>query len=158
ALALEAARRQADAAWTLAMLREWGQQALDRGDRPRALARWSEMLERVLANQGSPARPAPSPARGRAPRAPARSAGSGVPVATIDRFEQAAQVARLAATHEMFELSARAVGSSLRGGPPVFAVNLNAAVSPRLTGRGNAAPQAATEAAVERELGGLVSL
>ena len=33
ALALEAARRQLDNTWALAMLREWGQQAEDRGDR-----------------------------------------------------------------------------------------------------------------------------
>ena len=42
--ALEAARRQGDPAWSLAMLREAGQDALDRGDRANAEAQWSKML------------------------------------------------------------------------------------------------------------------
>src|SRR5262249_18450336 len=54
ALALEAARRQSDNHWALAMLREWGQCALDRGDRKGAERRWAEMLELVLANLQAP--------------------------------------------------------------------------------------------------------
>jgi hypothetical protein len=65
--ALEAARRQDDRAWLLAMLREQGQRAFDRGDRASAVRIWSGMLDRVVAPQDSrPRRPgpgSPGPAR-----------------------------------------------------------------------------------------------
>jgi tetratricopeptide (TPR) repeat protein len=103
ARALEAADRLADPAWSLAMLRERGQLALDRGDRDGAERAWSDLLRRVLTPRGQPA----------------TSAGSGVPVATPDRFNQAARVARLAARHGFDDLSLRAIREALRGGPPV---------------------------------------
>lgn len=46
--ALEASRRQADNGYTLAILREWGQIALEAGDREAAEKRWAEMLEVVI--------------------------------------------------------------------------------------------------------------
>jgi hypothetical protein len=46
-----------------------------------------------------------------------------LPILTLDRFEQAMQIARLAAAHDMPELSARAVREALRAGPPVVPVN-----------------------------------
>lgn len=46
--ALEASRRQTDNGYTLAILREWGQIALDAGDREGAEKRWSEMLEVII--------------------------------------------------------------------------------------------------------------
>ena len=46
--ALDAARRQSDRKFALAILREWGQTALDQGDKKTAEARWTEMLELVL--------------------------------------------------------------------------------------------------------------
>ena len=46
--ALDAARRQSDHKFALAILREWGQAALDQGDKKTAEARWTEMLELVL--------------------------------------------------------------------------------------------------------------
>jgi tetratricopeptide (TPR) repeat protein len=46
-----------------------------------------------------------------------------VPPTTIDRFEQAAQIARLAAKNKMPELSLRAIRESLVGGPPVKAMD-----------------------------------
>ncbi len=67
--ALEAARRQDDRAWLLAMLREQGQLAFDRGDRATAARIWSGMLERVVTPQeASPRGNGPgSPAPGRRP-------------------------------------------------------------------------------------------
>ena len=49
ARAIEAARRQADNVAMMAMLREQGEQALARGDRPGAEAVWTRMLETVVA-------------------------------------------------------------------------------------------------------------
>ena len=46
--ALEAARRQVDNGYTLAILREWGQLAIEAGDNATAERRWSEMLEVVI--------------------------------------------------------------------------------------------------------------
>ena len=163
--ALEAARRQADNLWSLAMLREWGQTALDAGDRGGAERRWAEMLEIVLFNPlaRKPSKPAaPSavppapavivPAPAPAPRADAGGAGglrslvaaallgqvtttitvapapapaasgpstSRGPSTTIERFQQAAQVAKLAADKGLPDLSLRAVRDALTAGPPV---------------------------------------
>ena len=50
--ALEAARRQTDLQYVLAILREWGQIDLDAGDRNSAERRWSQMLELVLPKPG----------------------------------------------------------------------------------------------------------
>ena len=47
--ALEAARRQTDNTWALAMLRQRGQQALEAGDRTVAERHWTEMLDLILA-------------------------------------------------------------------------------------------------------------
>ncbi len=46
--ALLAAKRQTDNAYALAILREWGQLALQAGDKPTAERLWGEMLEMVL--------------------------------------------------------------------------------------------------------------
>ncbi len=46
--ALEAARRQSDHGYALAILREWGQIALQTGDKEAAEQRWTEMLEVVI--------------------------------------------------------------------------------------------------------------
>ncbi len=48
-----------------------------------------------------------------------------LPVLTLDRFEQAMQIARLAAVHDMPELSLRAVREALAAGPPVVPANPN---------------------------------
>ena len=48
---LEAARRQDDRVWLLAMLREQGQLAFDRNDRAEAARVWSRMLELVVTPQ-----------------------------------------------------------------------------------------------------------
>ncbi len=119
ARALEAARRQGDSRWTLAMLREGGQAALDRGDKPAAEAAWRGMLRIVLAP--SPIAKAPAPARGTPGPAPvpAPSAAAGSSVITLERFEQVAQLARLAADRDLARFSIDAVRESLAGGPPV---------------------------------------
>lgn len=46
-------------------------------------------------------------------------AASGLPILTLDRFEQAMQIARLAAERDLTELNLRAVRESLQAGPPV---------------------------------------
>ena len=46
--ALEAARRQTDHGYALAILREWGQLAIQAGDKEAAEQRWTEMLEVVI--------------------------------------------------------------------------------------------------------------
>ncbi|MFO0953373.1 MAG: DUF1583 domain-containing protein [Isosphaeraceae bacterium] len=196
--ALAAASRQSDARWTLAMLRERGQLAVDRGDKAEAEAAWGRMLDQVLKGEGNgatsastgfpptsviaapampmlqlrpampivpatpvipvaparPATPAPAatkksggvrpvsyqvplrkaetpapkqevpftkqavPAAGMRPAA-ARQGAPNVPVQTVERFDQAMQIARLAAQNGLHALSLRAVRESLRGGPPI---------------------------------------
>ncbi len=122
---LEAARRQLDNRWSLAMLREAGQSALDRGDRPAAEAAWRGMLRVVLAPTA-----APKPATTAAPTAPARPAATPTPtiarpaaagpaVITLERFEQVVQLARLAADRDLARFSIDAVREALAGGPPV---------------------------------------
>ncbi|HTU17039.1 MAG TPA: DUF1583 domain-containing protein [Gemmataceae bacterium] len=153
--AVEAARRQMEPHFALAMLREWGQIELDGGDRKAAEKRWAEMLNVVLPppapSKGRPSRdrkgaalPTPLPyGRGSgkhrgsvrvyqemlaAPPPPARVLPSGqaqtptgtfVLAVTTKQFDQAAQVAKLAADHKMLALSRRAVRDALSGGPPV---------------------------------------
>lgn len=187
--AIAAARRQAENSWTLAMLREWGQVALDAGDRATAETRWGLMLDMVLedplrknaasnrnaavnaplavpaaATTAAPPTPTqpceapatsaalddgeeesqelllaqaattaqapmPTPARARtsppavAGRTNAAPAVPRIPPTTITRFEQAAQIAKLALKNKMPDLSLRAIRESLVGGPPVKSSN-----------------------------------
>ncbi len=67
-------------------------------------------------------RPTPAPRGARAAGAPRGN----VPILTLERFEQAMQIARLAAEHDMPDLSLRAVRQALMGGPPVVPANPNA--------------------------------
>jgi len=178
ARALEAARRQPDARWTLAMLREGGQAALDRGDRAAAESAWRQMLRQVLAPPSLPkARKPPEPAR---PKVTTRPRGlvaailtvaqvpapapASVPVpvpkppaaavATLERFEQAAQIALLAASHEMHDLSAEAIRESLGAGPPVVPIALEAAVVRRAR-RQDGEPSDPSAQEVEERIHGL---
>jgi tetratricopeptide (TPR) repeat protein len=107
---LEAGSRQADPSWTFAMLRESAQDAFDRGDRAEAEASWSKMLKSILA------RPTESKVD------PARK--SGVPVATLDRFERATRLAKLASSRGMIGFSLKAALEPLRGGPPVVPLTI----------------------------------
>jgi tetratricopeptide (TPR) repeat protein len=116
--ALEAAGRQAQTQWALAMLREWGQAALDAGDRAGAEARWGRMFELIVKPPAAARKPIPADAGPSAPELGPRA----MPL-TLDRFQQAAELAQLAARHEMPRLSVRALGLALAPGPPVAAVN-----------------------------------
>jgi tetratricopeptide (TPR) repeat protein len=157
--ALDAARRQLDSSYALAILREWGQIESEAGEKPAAEARWAQMLELVLPpppqpkkapQSTAPAQPTPAPspppsaaigtrtsilailcllapadliaqvpvpAVGFATVAPSGSAVMS-PVATIDQFNQAMQVANLALEQHLPALSLKAVRDCLRGGPP----------------------------------------
>ena len=61
---------------------------------------------------GQPRTKAAGPRAGRA-----ASPRSNLPLLTLDRFEQAMQIARLAAEHDLPDLSVRAVREALRAGP-----------------------------------------
>ncbi|HZV06513.1 MAG TPA: tetratricopeptide repeat protein, partial [Gemmataceae bacterium] len=139
--AVEAGRRQLEPHFALAMLREWGQIELDRGDRQAAERRWAEMLSIVLpppAKEGlgfrvwglgedgfvfaldaPPAPPASQPSTPNPKPQIPNPKPSLVPAITIEQFENAARVAVLAADQKMFALSLRSLGDALRGGPPV---------------------------------------
>ena len=98
------------------MLREGGQAAFDRGDKAAAEGLWRAMLKQVLAPPSPPkAKKAPAtPAVAKPKVGDLRRLGlvlisvaqvpvpSPPPVVTLDRFEQAAQLALLAAEHAMF--------------------------------------------------------
>src|SRR5262249_19739574 len=64
--------------YTTAILREWGQLEFDRGDKAKAEARWSTLLEAALPKPPPPkaveAKPAPPPAAAPAAPAPAPAA------------------------------------------------------------------------------------
>jgi hypothetical protein len=127
--AVEAAGRQQDPDSALAMLREWGQLELDRGDRKAAEQRWKQMLELVL-----PGNPQRQVGKMVSPRGtdwqsvlhreepPQKPKSAPVPVVTTQQFEQAARIAALALEHDMVPLSMQAVRQALRGGPPVQVV------------------------------------
>ncbi len=158
--AIDAARRQSDNRWLLAMLRERGQSALDRGNSREVEGDWGRMLDLILARKpekhgaaGGPRPVPPSAATAQpsavaaaprtkaatrpgavavaAPAAPGAATRRAVPrpgagnvsILTLDRFEQAMQVARLAADKGMTALSARALREALKGGPPVVVTN-----------------------------------
>jgi hypothetical protein len=132
--ALDAARRQPDPAWTLAIVRERGQKALDKGDRNGAESRWESLLALILEDRL--AKPSPTPAQ--APAAnPARPTPAGrpdraagrvrVPSVTVDKFRQAAEFARLAARNGMASPSLKAIRETLKAGPPVLPASMAAA-------------------------------
>ncbi len=73
-----------------------------------------------------------TPAKGAGRGAPLRS---NIPLLTLDRFEQAMQIARLAAEHDLPDLSVRAVREALRAGPPIVPA---APPSPRALARARA--------------------
>ena len=212
--AFEAARRQTDNTFYLAMIREQGERAIEKGDRTAAAAAWGQMLEIVVSppraklkkpvqapavppagKTGAPAagkraavrsgaslpgkresivrlasyrartqgsseaaekkkaesrqagvpaattvrqratgttgQPGPARKAAGAGRAAPGAARSNLPILTLDRFEQAMQIARLAAEHDLPELSLKAVHDSLRAGPPIVA-NENKATNVRM--------------------------
>ncbi len=132
ARAMEAAARQSDPAWSLAMLRESGRDALARGDRAGAEGAWARMLPLVLGQDG---------------RAAPTRAGA-VPVSTLDRFEQAEALAKMAARHGLFDLSIRAAVEPLRGGPPVVPIQVGASARQGINNPGEGSKDQAITRAV----------
>lgn len=118
--ALHAARGQSDPGYVRAILREWGQLDLDRGDREQAAARWRDLLDSVFPAGGDRAAPqAPAATAQAAPEIAAPAAASSGPVPTIDRFEECLQLARLAAEHRFVDLALDATLRTLSRGTPL---------------------------------------
>lgn len=168
--AMQAARRQLDPIYALAMLREQGETELKRGDRAAAERTWGEMLELVLPRSEEPEKTpdkadkpaqklkrnarlgmrrrgaaawraslalfdgdepvqlafadAPAPPR-RSTRAPsvhgaATGKSQGLPALGLEQFDQAMDIAALAAKNKLHALSLRAVREALQPGPPVL--------------------------------------
>jgi tetratricopeptide (TPR) repeat protein len=74
----------------------------------------------------APSKTASTKARRAAPGAKAAAVQrANLPIVTLERFEQAMQIARLAAEHDLADLSFRAVRESLQAGPPIIPVETN---------------------------------
>ena len=82
---------------------------------------------------GQPRTKAAGPRAGRA-----ASPRSNLPLLTLDRFEQAMQIARLAAEHDLPDLSVRAVREALRAGPPIIPAAPTLTPTPRAVARARA--------------------
>ncbi|MBX9584321.1 MAG: DUF1583 domain-containing protein, partial [Gemmataceae bacterium] len=152
AAALAGAKRAQDQSYAVAILREWGQLDLDRGDKAKAEARWAELLElalpkpkadganrrtsadtgpgRSVAQASLPVPQEPGPqyvvfrqppaVAGKAPAGPAPPGlPSAAPVVTAEQFQEAYELAKLAADQGMTALSVRAFAEAVRGGPPL---------------------------------------
>lgn len=131
--ALEAARRQFDRNWALAMLRVRGARAMEAGDPQGAETFWSEMLDLVSSLPGGNAIPADAASRPRQKikfsgtvakvKPGAADAESGAadapPTKTLDAYRKLIQIAKLTAESGMHELSLKSVSMALAGGPPL---------------------------------------
>lgn len=114
--ALEAAGRQGENSYLIAMIRESGQVALEAGDLTTAEARWTELLDLILLRQGRP----PSPgALLVTPSTPATSRKSFALPATLTQFNQILGMAKQAEDRKLHSLSLKAMQAVFRGGPPV---------------------------------------
>lgn len=143
--ALEAARRLSDDGYVLAILREWGQLALEAGDLKFADQKWGEMLDLVIpkAIDKTKKQPEAAAAGGGPVRFAVQTAGAGGTVVTksvamnaegavpqgtkgravtFPQFQRAAQIAMLAAENGLNDLSIRAIAESLHAGPPLEAM------------------------------------
>ncbi len=81
-----------------------------------------------------------------------------MPLLTVDRFEQAIQVARLAAANGLFPLSARAVRESLKGGPPVVVEPAQGAMRSRVVMMRNGDPEEPQDPVTPRVVAQLTEL
>jgi hypothetical protein len=132
--AVLAAERQLDQGHALSFLQAWGSQAAALGDKPQAEARWSRMLDLLLASSRFESAP-PEGSGENAPTAPAsgpESTGFGRATTRPLTELQFAQVMNLAELTAMSapELSLRAVRAALAGGPPVPNVGAPVANTP----------------------------
>ncbi|MCA9175369.1 MAG: DUF1583 domain-containing protein [Planctomycetales bacterium] len=144
-LAILGAERQVDNKVLLTILTEWGQIALDTGNRELAEQKWTELLEAATKRPQARKRPSAKQTGSLLPRMRQLSRGSmgwrptlslaitgwveeptgaadspsRVPPLTNSQFATAIHVALLAANHDMPALSQRAVKESLAGGMPV---------------------------------------
>lgn len=132
-----AGKRQEDPSTASAILREWGQMELDRGDKAKAELRWGELLELAVPKPAlkkaamAPSFTAPNAATvlfavqqpvtavSVAPIATLTSSQSGNPSLTADQFQRAYELAILAVEKGLPELSLRAMREALRSGPPL---------------------------------------
>lgn len=144
--ALEAAKRVSDGSYALAILREWGQIAIDAKDPKTASQKWTEMLDLVIPKASDKPKKAADAATAEAPQvirtvqqlpgggtrtvasvAAARNAAA-VPQGTkghsvtLSQFQKAAQIAMLAAENGLDDLSISAIEQSLHAGPPLEAM------------------------------------
>ena len=133
--AVEAARRQMDNGYLLAIVREGGQLAWEAGDAATAEARWSEMVELIMtplaagpakrtgpvANAVPASVPQPAVAVARpSPSAPPRiRKGPLTQSVTLAQFKQVLDIAWLAEEKKLHALSFKAVKTAFRGGPPL---------------------------------------
>jgi hypothetical protein len=85
-------------------------------------------------------------------------ARSNLPILTLDRFEQAMQIARLAGDHDLPELSLRAVHDALRGGPPVVQANPGEMRTVRMRSVGGVIDEGAVDPASPRVVANLLDL
>ena len=128
--ALEASRRLSDNGFSLAILREWGQITMNAGDKDGAARRWAEMLaiaipklpeKKTTKSADDDKKPAAQPPEAAkepksAPTAPKTT------VVTLAQFEQASQIASLAAKNGLNDLSFTAMAQGLQSGPPIEAM------------------------------------
>ncbi|MBI3863593.1 MAG: hypothetical protein HY290_17010, partial [Planctomycetia bacterium] len=126
--AVAAARRQLDGDLALAMLREWGQLALEREDLPEAEQRWLQIVELSLPSRI--AAPGGAEVAAEASRSETATGASAVahaliarrlqaPVPTLAQFNQVAAISKLAAVNKLTSLSQRAIRDALGAGPPL---------------------------------------
>ena len=92
--AIEAARRQVDNKYFVTMMLEWGQVAIDAGDKKTAEKRWTELLTEVTKRPERRAQPDQGPQPGRIIRpAPAAPAPAAAPSASTSPTRHTAKIA-----------------------------------------------------------------
>lgn len=124
ARAVDAARRQTDQSWSMAILREQANLALEQGDRAGAETAWGQMIDRVFSTNAKVTKPQPAQAStGSTSIKPASGAAAPnrptILPTTRERFGQGMELAVFAARRGGHVTSLRAVTQSLSGGPPL---------------------------------------
>ncbi len=128
--AAAAAKRQQDLLLATAILREWGEMELERGDKTKAESHWKELFDLIVPKRGTK-KVAAAPKRETgalmvaalqiappAIAATAKSTGNAA-IITADQFQRAYELATLAADKEMPALSLSIMHAAVRGGPPI---------------------------------------
>ena len=132
--AAAAAKRQQDPVFAMAILREWGEIEIGRGDKAKAQSRWKELhdlivprpnakkVQKVTAGAPAPQRPLVVASLqvaipGAKKKAAAPRAASGI--ITAEQFQRAYELATLAADKGLPALSLTIMRDAVRGGPPI---------------------------------------